>query len=134
MALFHYHDTTAVRGQHQLLARKIFKMEFIIIFKNITKCNIFLSTFSCKNYRKFADHNLEKLCPRFLALASTIPVLGLERVCPRKVGPWPRIFLSPWPWLRTLCPRLHLCLSILCQIVRNDLYYCIVKPFACWCF
>ena len=37
-------------------------------------------------------------------------VLGLERVCPQKVGPWPwpRIFLSPWPWSRTLCPRLRL--------------------------
>ena len=47
-----------------------------------------------------------------MALASTIPVLGFESVCPRKVGPcpWPRILLSPWPWLwpPTLCPRLHL--------------------------
>ena len=30
------------------------------------------------------------LCP--WSLASTIPVLGLERVCSRKVGPWPRNF------------------------------------------
>ena len=46
-----------------------------------------------------------------LALASSIPVLGLESVCPRKgcPWPWPRIFLSPWPWPRALCPRLHLC-------------------------
>ena len=27
-------------------------------------------------------------------------VLGLQRVCPRKS--------CPWPWPRTLCPRLHL--------------------------
>ena len=34
------------------------------------------------------------LCPWFLALASSIPVLGLESVCPRKgcPWPWPRIF------------------------------------------
>ena len=48
------------------------------------------------NYGKFTDHNLEKLCPRSLALASTIPVLGIERVCPRKVGSWhwSRIFFE----------------------------------------
>ena len=35
-----------------------------------------------------------RLCPRSLALASSIPVLGLESVCPRKgcPWPWPRIF------------------------------------------
>ena len=41
-----------------------------------------------------------------LSLASSILVLGLERICPRKVGPWPQICLCPWP--RTLGPRLHL--------------------------
>ena len=44
-----------------------------------------------------------------LALASSIPVLGLASVCRRKGWPWPRIFLCPWPWPRALCPRLHLC-------------------------
>ena len=46
-----------------------------------------------------------------VSLASSIPVLGLESVCPRKgcPWPWPRIFLCPWPWPRALCPRLHLC-------------------------
>ena len=44
-----------------------------------------------------------------LALASSIPVLGLEKVCPRKGCLWPRIFLCRWPWPRALCPRLHLC-------------------------
>ena len=38
-----------------------------------------------------------------LALASSIPVLGLERV-----GPWPRIVLCPWPRPRALCLRLLL--------------------------
>ena len=40
----------------------------------------------------FGEHM--RLCPRSLALASSIPVLGLERVCPRKgcPWPWPRIF------------------------------------------
>ena len=35
-----------------------------------------------------------RLCPWSLALASSIPVLGLERFCPRKgcPWPWPRIF------------------------------------------
>ena len=32
------------------------------------------------------------MCPWSLALASSIPVLGLESVCPRKGCPW------PWPW------------------------------------
>ena len=43
-----------------------------------------------------------------LALASSIPVLGLERVYPGKavLG---KDFLCPWPWPRALCPRLHLC-------------------------
>ena len=52
----------------------------------------------------FGEHL--RLCP--WSLASSIPVLGLERVCPRKGCPWPRIFLCPWPWPRALCPRLHL--------------------------
>ena len=33
------------------------------------------------------------MCPWSLALASSIPVLGLESVCPRKGCPW------PWPWI-----------------------------------
>ena len=53
-----------------------------------------------------------RLCPWSLALTSSIPVLGLESVCPRKgcpwLWPWPRIFLCTWPWPRALCPRLHL--------------------------
>ena len=72
-------------------------MVFIIFFfnyyfqiiKTLMKCNI-LNTFAFKNYGKFDERYLEKLY--HWSLASTIPVLGLERVCPRKVGPWPRIF------------------------------------------
>ena len=58
---------------------------FRIIIKNLTKCNI-LNTLAFKHYGKFADHNLEKFCPRSLALASrgsvlkkSVPGLGLER-------------------------------------------------------
>ena len=36
----------------------------------------------------FREH--QRLCP--WPLASSIPVLSLERVCPRKGCPWPRIF------------------------------------------
>ena len=47
---------------------------------------IFVKTFF------FGEHL--RLCPWFLALASGIPILGLESVCPRKgcPWPWPRIF------------------------------------------
>ena len=62
---------------------------FRIMIQNLNKCNIF-STFGLKNCRKFTDYNLGKLCPQ--SLASTVSVLGLEKVCPRKVSPWPRIF------------------------------------------
>ena len=68
---------------------------------------IFVKTF----FFFFGEHL--RLCPWSLALASSIPVFGLERVCPRKGCPWPwpwtRIFLCPWPWPRALCPRLHFC-------------------------
>ena len=43
-----------------------------------------ISNFANKNYRKFTDDNLEKLCP--WSLASTIPVLGLEKVCPENLA------------------------------------------------
>ena len=60
-----------------------------------------------KFYGKFASflredfffyllENTCALCP--WSLSSSIPVLGLERLCPRKVSswPWPQIFF-PWP-------------------------------------
>ena len=45
------------------------------------------------------------LCPWSLALASSIPVLGLESVCPRKGFPW------PWPWPRIFFVSLALALA-----------------------
>ena len=44
----------------------------------------------CEDLFFFGEHL--PLCPWSLALASSIPVFGLERVCPRKCCPWPRIF------------------------------------------
>ena len=46
------------------------------------------------------------LCPWSLALASSIPVLGLESVCPRKGCPW------PWPWPRIFFVFLALASSL----------------------
>ena len=76
---------------------------------------------------------LESTCalwPWSLALASSIPVLGLESVCPRKgcPWPWPRIFFLcpwPWPWPRALCPRLHLWQLLFSTILTftNDIIY-----------
>ena len=63
-----------------------------------------LKTFALKNNGKFPNHDLEKLCPWSLALASTIPVFGFERVCPQKVG--------PWPWPRGFFESLALALKI----------------------
>ena len=51
----------------------------------------------------FGEHL--RLCPWSLALASSIPVLGLERVCPRKGCPW------PWPWPRIFFVSLALALA-----------------------
>ena len=41
----------------------------------------------CEDLFFFGEHL--RLCPWFLTLASSIPVLGLESVCPRKGCPWP---------------------------------------------
>ena len=51
----------------------------------------------------FGEHL--RLCPWSLALASSIPVLGLESVCPRKGCPW------PWPWPRIFFVSLALALA-----------------------
>ena len=75
---------------------------FRIVTKNLTKCNI-LKIFAFKNDGKLVNRRkivfietFKKLCSRFLALVSSIPVLGLFSVCPRKLGcyPWPQIFLE----------------------------------------
>ena len=52
----------------------------------------------CENLFFFFLESTCALCPWSLALASSIPVLGLESVCPRKGCPW------PWPW-----PRIFFC-------------------------
>ena len=65
------------------------------------------------------------LCPWSLALASSIPVLGLESVCPRKGWPWPRIFFvslalasslvsSTPPLVTKLATRWRRCVPYLC--------------------
>ena len=82
---------------------------FRISLKNLTKCNI-LKTFAFKNNEKFADHDLQKICFWSLDSASTIPVLGLKRVCAWKVGPWPWIFFeSLAPKFVFLTPSLATC-------------------------
>ena len=49
-----------------------------------------------------------KITRKILSLASKIPVLGLERVCSREVGPWPRIFfVSLTTSLVSSTPLLH---------------------------
>ena len=54
----------------------------------------------------FGDHFKILFC----VLALRISVLGLESVCQREVGLWPRIFLCPWPQPQplALCARLNL--------------------------
>ena len=57
------------------------------------------------------------LCPWSLALASSIPVLGLESVCPRKgcPWPWPRIFFVSLALASSLVsstPPLIVCLGV----------------------
>ena len=86
------------------IARKIFVKSFFFFFFG-DRLNKFCD---------FGEHS--RLCP--WSLASSISVLGLESVCPRKgcPWPWPRFFLCPWPWPPALCPQLHLC-----QIARKRL-------------
>ena len=55
-----------------------------------------------KNFEDFFFGEHLRLCPWSLVLAPSIPVLGLERVCPQKGCPWPWIFLCPWPWPRAV--------------------------------
>ena len=59
---------------------------------------IFVNTFF------FREHLC--LCPWSLAEASSIPVLGLESVCPRKGCHW------PWPWPRIFFVSLALASSL----------------------
>ena len=74
----------------------------------------------CEDLFFFFGEHL-RLCPR--SLASSVSVLGIEGVCPRKGCSWPRIFLCPWP--RALCPRLHFC-QIHCWLCESwfQMYFC----------
>ena len=100
-----------------------------IITKNLTKCNI-LKTFALKNNGKFADHNLEKLWPRSLALAyrAPRPFLSLASrgsVLEKSVlGLGLGFFSSSWPWSQRSCPRLHLWYTYFKKIAPYK-----VKPF-----
>ena len=88
---------------------KFFKKHF---FVKITR-KIFVKTFfffleiAWKKFFFFFFGEHLRLCP--WSLASSIPVLGLERVCPRKgcPWPWPRIFFVSLALASS--PRLHLC-------------------------
>ena len=91
----------------------------------------------------FGEHL--RLCPWSLALASSIPVLGLESVCPRKGYPWPWIFfvslalvsslVSSTPPLINRPMRLQLIIcykkelllsfsSVKLELIRNKCYQC----------
>ena len=63
--------------------------ELLKIFWKTFFCGVCLQNF-CEDLFFFGEHL--RLCP--WSLASSIPVLGLESVCPRKGCPlpWPRIF------------------------------------------
>ena len=98
------------------------KCYFRIVIKNLTKCNI-LSTFALKKCGKSTNHYLEKLCSR--SLASTISVLDLERVCLRKVGPWPRILYESLALASNVLsptPPLLVVLIIDCVNIERYLY------------
>ena len=64
------------------IARKIFVKTFFFFWRSPEK---FL-------WRAFFFLRALVLVSLVLALASSIPVLGLDSVCPRKGCPWPRIF------------------------------------------
>ena len=61
---------------------------------------------------------LEHLRLWSLAQASSIPVLGLERVCPQKgcPWPWPQIFLCPWPCVLDSTSDFNQCCLFLLKI------------------
>ena len=77
---------------------------FFFFARNIAEnLRFFARRLFLKNASKFAE-NLRFFAQRLFfslestfawcswSLASSILVLGLEKVCPRKVGPWPQIF------------------------------------------
>ena len=90
---------------------------FLFFFEIV--CKIFLKTFLLFVWRTLAPVSL------VLVLVSSIPVLGLERVCPR-----PRIFLCPWPWPQASCPRLHFWPPVIKIIpTKRDVFFSFFKHF-----
>ena len=80
----------------------------------------------CEDLFFFGEHL--RLCPWSLALASSIPVLGLESVCPRKDCPWPRIFfVSLVLGLEHSCPWPRECLSSERLSLASD-FFCVLGP------
>ena len=75
---------------------------FVEIARKIIVKTFFFFWRSPKNFCDFGEHL--RLCPWSLALS--IPVLGLESVCPRKGCPW------PWPWPRFFFVSLALASSL----------------------
>ena len=76
----------------------------------------------CEDLFFFGEHL--RLCPWSLALASSIPVLGLESVCPRKG--------CPWPWPRALCPRLRLCFALSLSMLNVKQGSCKSQFYSLW--
>ena len=81
------------------IAWKIFVKTFFFFFFGDRLKNF------CEDLFFFFLESTCALCPWSLALASSIPVLGLESVCPRKGCPW------PWPWRRIFFVSLALALA-----------------------
>ena len=84
------------RGQHYFLICKKWAEVMSFFFSSSWRARQrprgkFKKTFFCLE-------NTCALCPWSLALASSISVLGLERI-----GSWPWTVLCSWPWPRALC-------------------------------
>ena len=77
-------------------------LENVVLWRSLEKClwrPFFFFFFFGDRLKNFCEDlfffgEYLCLCPWSMALASSIPVLGLESVCPRKgcPWPWPRIF------------------------------------------
>ena len=101
---------SSARGQHYFLNCLNFVkrlknfLENVFLWRSLEKFlwRPFFFGDRLKNFCDFGEHL--RLCPWSLALASSIPVLGLESVCPRKG--------CPWPWPRFLFVSLALASSL----------------------
>ena len=113
----HGHDLFSLCLGNQLKSRRKFGKTFF-----------FFGGRQKKNWGTIFLEDTSALCLWSLALALRIPVLGLERVCSREIGPWYSygFLLCPWPWPRRLCPRLHLCkIKPFWQIFKSVFKICV---------